>query len=82
MKFRVRKPSLKKRIAARTSVKRVIRHNLGIKAPKGYGKLTNPKKAAYNKMYNKTSTSCGTVILLILILPLLILGANKEFDSR
>jgi len=34
MKFGIRTPSLKKRIAARTSVKRMIRHNLGVKAPK------------------------------------------------
>jgi hypothetical protein len=33
MKFGFRIPSLTKRIAARTSVKRVIRHNLGFKAP-------------------------------------------------
>ena len=45
MKFGFRIPSLKKRIAARTSVKRVIRHSLGFKAPRGWGFLTNPKKA-------------------------------------
>ena len=55
MKFRIRKPSLKKSLAARTSMKRVLRHNLGLKAPKGYGWLTNPKKAAYNKRYSKTT---------------------------
>ncbi len=32
MKFGFRIPSLNKRIAARTSVKRMIRHNLGLKA--------------------------------------------------
>ena len=48
MKFGFRIQSLTKRMAARTSVKRVIRHNLGFKAPKGMGWLTNPKKAAYN----------------------------------
>ncbi|ADL68531.1 hypothetical protein V6B95_13315 [Thermoanaerobacterium saccharolyticum] len=57
MKYGIRKPSLKKSIAARTSVKRFIRHNLGIKAPRGYGWLTNPKKAAYNRIYNRTSIS-------------------------
>ena len=45
MKVGIRKPSLKKMIAARTSVKRIVRHNLGIKAPRGFGWLTNPKKA-------------------------------------
>lgn len=62
MKVGIRKPSLKKSIAARTSVKRVIRHNLGIKAPRGYGWITNPKKAAYNRVYNRTSISIFSLI--------------------
>lgn len=53
MKFGFRKPSLKKRIAARTSLKRFARHSLGLKAPRGMGWLTNPKKAAYNRVYNR-----------------------------
>lgn len=40
-----------KRIAARTSVKRYVRHSLGLKAPRGWGWLTNPKKASYNQEY-------------------------------
>jgi hypothetical protein len=58
MKFGFRKPSLKKRIAARTSLKRFARHSLGLKAPRGMGWLTNPKKAAYNRIYNRTSRGC------------------------
>lgn len=58
MKFGFRKPSLKKRIAARTSLKRFARHSLGLKAPRGMGWLTNPKKAAYNRVYNRTSRGC------------------------
>ncbi|MEC0269043.1 hypothetical protein [Paenibacillus anseongense] len=54
MKFGLRTPSLKKRIAARTSLKRQIVHRMGIKMPRGYGWLRNPKKAAYNKVYNRT----------------------------
>jgi hypothetical protein len=57
MKFGFRIPSLTKRIAARTSIKRIIRHNLGFKAPKGLGILTDPEKAIYNKVYNKTYPS-------------------------
>lgn len=57
MKFGMRKPSLKKMISARTSPKRFIRQNLGLKAPRGWGWLTNPKKAAYNRVYNRTSFS-------------------------
>jgi len=66
MKFGIRKPSLKKMIASRTSPKRFIRHNLGIKAPRGLGWILNPKKALYNKIYNKTSISLSTLIKKIL----------------
>ena len=66
MKFGIRIPSLKKRIAARTSIKRVIRHNLGFKAPRGYGWLTDPKKAAYNRIYNRTTKGCGFILLILL----------------
>jgi hypothetical protein len=59
MKFGIRTPSLKKRIAARTSWKRVVRHSLGVKAPRGYGFLTNPKRAAYNRIYNRTTVGLG-----------------------
>lgn len=62
MKFGFRKPSLKKRIAARTSVKRFVRHSLGLKTPRGMGWLTNPKKAAYNRVYNRTTRGCLVLI--------------------
>lgn len=55
MKFGPRKPSLKGRISARTSLKRQIVHRGGFKMPRGYGWVRNPKKYAYNKVYNKTS---------------------------
>lgn len=61
MKFGIRKPSLRKRIAARTSLKRVVRHSLGLKAPRGWGWLTNPRRAAYNRIYNRTSVGCVTL---------------------
>ena len=66
MKFGFRIPSLTKRIAARTSVKRLIRHNLGFKAPRGMGWITNPKKALYNRVYNRTTRGCMVVIMLFL----------------
>jgi hypothetical protein len=65
MKFGFRKPSLRKRFAARTSVKRVIRHSLGLKAPRGWGWVTNPRRAAYNRVYNRTSRGCLVVLLAI-----------------
>ena len=55
MKFGIRTPSLKKRISARTSLKRQIVHRAGLKIPRGYGWVRNPKKYAYNKVYNRTS---------------------------
>lgn len=63
MKFGPRKPSLKKMIAARTSPARFIRHNLGLKAPRGWGWLTNPKRALYNRVYNRTTFSVVGIIL-------------------
>jgi hypothetical protein len=67
MKFGIRMPSLRKRIAARTSVKRYIRHSLGFKAPRGWGWLTNPRRAAYNRVYNRTTLGC-------VVLPAIVLG--------
>ena len=60
MKFGVRTPSLKKSISARTtgkakrSIKRALIHGYG---KKGRGWITSPKKAAYNKVYRKTTVS-------------------------
>ena len=58
MKFGFQKPSLKKRIAARTSLKRYARHSLKLKAPRGMGWLTNPKRALYNRIYSRTTRGC------------------------
>lgn len=57
MKFGMRKPSLKKSIAARTSIKRNIVHRAGLKMPRGYGWIRDPKKYMYNKVYNRTTFS-------------------------
>lgn len=57
MKFGIRKPSLRKSFAARTSVKRAVRHSFGLKAPRGWGWLTNPKRAAYNRVYSRSTFS-------------------------
>jgi hypothetical protein len=76
MKFGFRIPSITKRIAARTSIKRVVRHNLGLKAPRGLGWVTDPKKALYNRVYSRTTRGCmvsllfyaGSFMLLVLAL--------------
>ncbi len=62
MKFGPRKPSLKGRISARTSIKRQIVHRAGIKMPKGYGWLRNPKKYMYNKVYRRTTFDIFSVL--------------------
>lgn len=68
MKFGFRIPNLNKRLAARTSMSRILRHNLGFKAPRGWGWITNPKKAAYNRIYNRTTTGCMLHWFLMLLL--------------
>ena len=75
MKFGFRIPSITKRIAARTSVKRIVQNELGLKAPRGYGWITNPKKFVYNKVYNKTTvgSSCMLTLLVLIAVPLGIL---------
>ncbi|MGG4447651.1 hypothetical protein [Brevibacillus porteri] len=62
MKFGIRKPSLKKRIAARTSLKRQLVHRAGLKMPRGWGWLRNQKKYAYNKVYQQTTFDIFSVI--------------------
>ncbi|WP_027108344.1 hypothetical protein [Lacticigenium naphthae] len=60
MKFGMRKPSLKRSFKARTTgrAKRAVKRKLvpGY-GKKGMGWLKDPKKAAYNKVYKKTSFS-------------------------
>jgi hypothetical protein len=65
VKFGFRIPSLKRRIAARLSWKRYVRHSLGLKAPRGWGWLTNPRRALYNRIYNRTSVGCGIVLMIL-----------------
>jgi hypothetical protein len=62
MKFGIRRPSLRKMLAARASPARFVRHNLGVKAPRGLGWLTNPRKALYNRVYNRTSVGIGGLL--------------------
>jgi len=59
MKIGIRKPSLNKRISARLSVKRFLRHSLGLKAPRGWGWITNPRRALYNRIYYRTTVGVG-----------------------
>lgn len=77
MKFGVRKPSLKKSFKARTTgkmklqIKRAIDPTYG---KKGMGWIKDPKKAAYNKVYNKTTVGCLVPLVVYAFLILALLG--------
>lgn len=66
MKLCIRRPSLKKSLVARTPIRRFARHNLGLKAPRGYGWLTNPNRAGYNRIYSRTSFSAWSILRALL----------------
>lgn len=66
MKIGVRKPNLKKRIKARTTakVKRAVKRSVNpLYGKKGMGYINDPKKAVYNKIYNKTTISADDIVL-------------------
>ena len=70
MKIGARKPSIKKRVTARTagkivrSAKRSVNPLYG---KKGMGLVNNPKKAVYNKVYNKTTFGVDDILIGVLI---------------
>ncbi len=58
MKFGFRKPNIKKSIKARTTgkLKRNLKSSINpMYGKKGMGYINDPKKAVYNKFYNKTT---------------------------
>lgn len=60
MKFGMRKPSITKSLKARTTTKykrKVKKALIPGYGKKGIGWIKNPKKAAYNKVYKKTTFS-------------------------
>lgn len=64
MRLGLRRPSLKRRLSARSSLRRSFRHSLGFKAPRGLGWLTNPRRAVYNRIYSRTSVGCAVLLAL------------------
>ena len=65
MKIGVRKPSIKKSISARTTgrAKRAVKSSINpLYGKKGMGWINNPKKAAYNKIYHKTTVGVNNII--------------------
>ena len=86
MKLGFRTPSISKKIAAKTSVKRMVRNTTRVKAPKGMGIITDPKKAVSNKIYNKTTKGTGCLvsilILLVSFISILIACSNENLSSK
>jgi hypothetical protein len=80
LKIGIRKPSIKKSISARTTgrakraIKKAIIPGYG---RKGMGWLTNPRKAAYNKVYRKTTigglSGCLSPVFMVILIASLIL---------
>ncbi len=65
MKFGIRRPNLKARVRARTTgkLKRKVKGAVNpFYGKKGTGWVRNPKRAAYNKVYNKTSISADGLL--------------------
>lgn len=65
MKIGFRKPSIKKSLKARTTgkLKRQIKSSIDpTYGKKGAGWVKNPKKAAYNKVYNKTTFGLSDIL--------------------
>lgn len=67
MKIGFRKPSLKKSLKARTTAKWKRQAKKAIipgYGKKGSGWIKNPKKAAYNKAYHKTTFGLSDILKL------------------
>lgn len=65
MKVGLRKPNVKTRVRARTTgrAKRALKKSINpLYGKKGMGMINNPKKAMYNKIYNKTTVSVDDLI--------------------
>lgn len=65
MKIGVRTPSIKKSVSARTTgrINREIKRAVNpVYGKKGMGWINDPKRAAYNKIYNKTTVSAKELI--------------------
>ena len=67
MKVRFRKPSFKKSLKARTTAKWKRQAKKAVipgYGKKGMGWLKNPNKAAYNKVYHKTTFGLSDIMKL------------------
>lgn len=65
MKYGVRKPNIKRSVKARTTgkMKRQVKKAVNpLYGKKGMGVINNPKKAAYNAIYNQTTVSASEIL--------------------
>ncbi|MFR5084269.1 MAG: hypothetical protein ACLTEE_17855 [Anaerobutyricum hallii] len=65
MKYGVRKPNIKKSIKARTTgkVKRQVKKAVNpLYGKKGMGIVNDPKKAAYNAVYSRTTVGVSDLV--------------------
>lgn len=65
MKIGIRKPSIKRSIKARTTgkLKRSVKRAVNpLYEKKGMGYINDPKKAVYNKVYNKTTVGVRDIV--------------------
>ena len=65
MKYGVRKPNIKKSIKARTTgkVKRQVKKAVNpLYGKKGMGIINDPKKAAYNAVYSRTTVGVSDLV--------------------
>jgi len=62
MKIGMRKIFINRMIAAQTSPRRFVAHSWGFKAPRGWGWLSNPERAAYNRVYSRTIFSFWSLL--------------------
>lgn len=65
MKYGVRKPNIKKSVKARTTGKAKRRMKKAVNplyGKKGMGVINDPKKAAYNAVYNHTTVSAADIL--------------------
>lgn len=86
MKIGPRTPNIKKRVSSRTTGainRKVKRATSPLYGKKGIGWVKDPKRAAYNKVYNQTTTDfdlaegcsygCGCVSIIVFIIMMVIL---------
>jgi hypothetical protein len=67
MRLGFRRPAFHRRLAARLSPARAVRHRLKLKAPRGLGWATNPRRAAYNRVYRRTTVALWPALVAVLL---------------